>query len=75
MNKMTLTPELTAALSGFLDREGLENRIDLLNSIEDHYFDDDSGEPAEVLDTLRCLRYLKQDLKKILDATLKTEEP
>lgn len=74
MNKMTLTPELTEALCGFCgDVATMENNVDLIDCIEEHYIDDDSEEPAKVLDTLKALRNLKRDMTDILKAMKKAE--
>ena len=75
MTKMTLTPELTEALCGFCgDVATMENNVDLIDSIEDHLIDDDTEEPAKVLDTLKALRTMKRDMIEILKAKRKTEE-
>lgn len=75
MNKMTLTPELTKALCEFCgDVECMETRVDLIDCIEDHYIEEDTDEPAKVLDTLKSLRYLKRDMMDILEAMRKAEE-
>lgn len=75
MTKMTLTPELTEALCGFCgDVATMENNVDLIDSIEDHLIDDDTEEPAKVLDTLKALRTMKRDMIEILKAMRKTEE-
>ena len=74
MNKMTLTPELTDALCGFCsDVATMENNVDLIDCIEDHYIDDETEEPAQVLDTLKSLRNLKRDMISILKAMRKAE--
>ena len=74
MNKMTLTPELTEALCGFCgDVPTMENNVDLIDCIEEHYIDDDSEEPAKVLDTLKALRNMKRDMIGILKAMRKAE--
>ena len=74
MNKMTLTPELTEALCGFCgDVATRENNVDLIDTVEEHYIDDDTEEPARVLDTLKSLRNLKRDMMKILKAMRKAE--
>ncbi len=74
MNKMTLTPELTEALCGFCgDVATMENNVDLIDCIEEHYIDDDSEEPAKVLDTLKALRNMKRDMIGILKAMRKAE--
>lgn len=74
MNSMTLTPELTEALCGFCcDVATMENNVDLIGSIEDHYIDDETEEPAKVLDTLKSLRSLKRDMIGILKAMRKAE--
>lgn len=74
MNKMTLTPELTEALCGFCgDVATMETRVDLIDCIEDHYIDDETEEPATVLDTLKSLRNLKRDMVDILKAMRKAE--
>ena len=71
---MTLTPELTEALCGFCgDVATMENNVDLIDCIEEHYIDDDSEEPAKVLDTLKALRNLKRDMTDILKAMRKAE--
>ena len=68
MNKMTLTPELTEALCGFC-----ENNVDLISSVEDHLIDEETNEPAKVLDTLKSLRNLKRDMTDILKAMKRAE--
>ena len=74
MTKMTLTPELTEALCGFCgDVATMENNVDLIDSIEDHLIDDDTEEPAKVLDTLKALRTMKRDMIEILKAMRKAE--
>ncbi len=74
MSKMTLTPELTEALCGFCcDVPTMENNVDLIDCIEDHYIDDDTEEPAKVLDTLKSLRSMKRDMMDILKAMRKAE--
>lgn len=74
MNKMTLTPELTEALCGFCgDVATMENNVDLIDCIEDHFIDDDTEAPAKVLDTLKSLRSLKRDMMDILKAMRKAE--
>lgn len=74
MNKMTLTPELTEALCGFCgDVATMENNVDLIDSIEDHLIDDETTEPAKVLDTLKALRTMKRDMTDILKAMRKAE--
>ena len=74
MNKMTLTPELTEALCGFCgDVATMENNVDLIECIEEHYIDDDTEEPAKVLDTLKSLHNLKRDMMSILKAMRKAE--
>ena len=74
MNKMTLTPELTEALCGFCgDVATMENNVDLIDCIEDHFIDEDTDEPAKVLDTLKALRNLKRDMTDILKAMKKAE--
>ena len=74
MNKMTLTPELTEALCGFCgDVATMENNVDLIDCIEDHYIDDETEEPAKVLETLKALRNLKRDMTDILKAMRKAE--
>jgi hypothetical protein len=71
---MTLTPELTEALCGFCgDVATMENNVDLIDCIEDHYIDDETEEPAKVLDTLKALRNLKRDMTEILKAMRKAE--
>ena len=75
MSKMTLTPELTEALCAFCgDVATMENNVDLIDSIEDHYIDDETEEPAKVLDTLKALRTMKRDMTDILKAMRKSEE-
>ena len=74
MSKMTLTPELTEALCGFCgDVATMENNVDLIDCIEEHYIDDETEEPAKVLDTLTPLRNLKRDMTDILKAMRKAE--
>ena len=74
MDKMTLTPELTEALCNFCgDVSMMENNVDLISSVEDDYIDNDTAEPAKVLDTLKSLRNLKRDMMKILKAMRKAE--
>lgn len=74
MNKMTLTPELTEALCGFCgDVATMENNVDLISCIEDHFIDNDTDEPAQVLDTLKSLRSMKRDMINILKAMRKAE--
>lgn len=74
MNKMTLTPELTEALCDFCgDVATMENNVDLISCIEDHFIDNDTDEPAQVLDTLKSLRTMKRDMLKILKAMRKSE--
>ena len=74
MNKMTLTPELTEALCGFCgDVATMENNVDLIRCVEDDYIDNDTAEPAKVLDTLKSLRNLKRDMISILKAMKKAE--
>lgn len=74
MNKMTLTPELTEALCDFCgDVATMENNVDLISCIEDHFIDNDTDEPAQVLDTLKSLRNLKRDMLNILKAMRKAE--
>lgn len=74
MNKMTLTPELTEALCSFCgDVATMENNVDLIDCIEEHYIDDESEEPARVLDTLKSLRNLKRDMMKVLKAMKRAE--
>ena len=74
MNKMTLTPELTEALCGFCgDVATMENNVDLISSVEDHLIDEETNEPARVLDTLKSLRNLKRDMTDILKAMRKAE--
>ena len=71
---MTLTPELTEALCGFCgDVSMMENNVDLIDCIEEHYIDDDTEEPAKVLDTLKALRNMKRDMISILKAMRKAE--
>lgn len=72
--KMTLTPELTEALCGFCsDVATMENNVDLIDCVEDHFIDEDTDEPAKVLDTLKSLRNLKRDMTDILKAMRKAE--
>ena len=74
MNKMTLTPELTEALCGFCgDVATMENNVDLIDCIESHLIDEDTNEPAQVLDTLKALHNLKRDMTQILKAMRKAE--
>lgn len=74
MNRMTLTPELTEALCGFCgDVATMENNVDLIDSIEDHLIDEETNEPAKVLDTLKALRTMKRDMTSILKAMIKAE--
>ncbi len=74
MSKMTLTPELTDALCNFCSSvDEMEVRVDLIDCIEDHYIDEDTEEPAQVLDTLKALRSLKRDMTDILKAMQKAE--
>ena len=74
MNKMTLTPELTEALCGFCgDVATMENNVDLIDCIEEHYIDDETEEPAKVLDTLKSLRTMKRDMIEVLKAMRKAE--
>lgn len=74
MDKMTLTPELTEALCNFCgDVSMMENNVDLISSVEDDYIDNDTAEPAKVLDTLKALRNLKRDMISILKAMKKAE--
>jgi hypothetical protein len=74
MDRMTLTPELTEALCGFCgDVATMENNVDLIDCIEEHYIDEESEEPAKVLDTLKSLRNLKRDMISILKAMRKAE--
>jgi hypothetical protein len=71
---MILTPELTEALCNFcFDVDCMETRVDLINCIEDHYIEEDTDEPAQVLDTLKSLRSLKRDMIDILKAMRKAE--
>lgn len=74
MDKMTLTPELTEALCNFCgDVSMMENNVDLIDCIEEHYIDDETGEPDQILDTLKSLRNLKRDMMRILKAMRKAE--
>ncbi len=74
MNKMTLTPELTEALCNFCgDVSMMENNVDLISSVEDHLIDEETNEPAKVLDTLKSLRNLKRDMTDILKAMKRAE--
>lgn len=74
MNKMTLTPELTEALCVFCDDvTTMENNVDLIDCVEEHYIDDDTEEPAQVLDTLKALRNMKRDMISILKAMKRAE--
>lgn len=74
MSKMILTPELTEALCNFcFDVDSMETRVDLINCIEDHYIEEETDEPAQVLDTLKSLRSLKHDMIDILKAMRKAE--
>ena len=71
---MTLSPELTEALCDFCgDVATMENNVDLIDCIEEHYIDDETEEPAQVLDTLKSLRTMKRDMLKILKAMRKSE--
>lgn len=71
---MTLSPELTEALCDFCgDVATMETRVDLIDCIEDHFIDDDSDEPAQVLDTLKSLRTMKRDMLNILKAMKQAE--
>lgn len=75
MSKMTLTPELTKALCEFCpDVYTMETRVDLIDCIEDHYIEEDTNEPAKVLDTLKSLRSLKRDMMDILEAMRNAEK-
>ena len=75
MSKMTLTPELTEALCDFCGSvEDMEVHVDLIDCIEDHFIDDDTDEPAKVLDTLKSLRSMKRDMIRILEAMRKANE-
>lgn len=74
MSKMTLTPELTEALCDFCgDVATMENNVDLIDTVEEHYIDEDTDEPAQVLDTLKSLRTMKRDMLNILKAMRKAE--
>ena len=74
MNKMTLTPELTEALCGFCgDVATMENNVDLIECIEEHLIDEETNEPAQVLDTLKSLHNLKRDMMNVLKAMRKAE--
>lgn len=75
MNKtMTLSPELTEALCDFCgDVATMENNVDLISCIEDHFIDNDTDEPAQILDTLKSLRTMKRDMLNILKAMRKAE--
>lgn len=71
---MTLSPELTEALCDFCgDVATMENNVDLISCIEDHFIDNDTDEPAQVLDTLKSLRSMKRDMMNILKAMRKAE--
>ena len=71
---MTLSPELTEALCDFCgDVATMENNVDLISCIEDHFIDNDTDEPAQVLDTLKSLRTMKRDMLNILKAMRKAE--
>lgn len=75
MSKMTLTPDLTKALCEFCpDVYTMETRVDLIDCIEDHYIEEDTNEPAKVLDTLKSLRSLKRDMMDILEAMRNAEK-
>ena len=75
MSKMSLTPELTKALCGFCgDVATMENNVDLIDCIEEHMIDDETTEPAKVLDTLKALRSMKRDMIGILKAMRKAED-
>lgn len=72
---MTLSPELTEALCDFCgDVATMENNVDLISCIEDHFIDNDTDEPAQVLDTLKSLRTMKRDMLNILKAMRKAEK-
>jgi hypothetical protein len=51
----------------------MENNVDLISCVEDDYIDNDTAEPAKVLDTLKSLRNLKRDMIGILKAMKKAE--
>ena len=71
---MILSPELTEALCDFCgDVATMENNVDLISCIEDHFIDNDTDEPAQVLDTLKSLRSMKRDMINILKAMRKAE--
>ena len=74
MKAINLTPELTEALCGFCgDVATMENNVDLIDTVEEHYIDDETGEPDQILDTLKSLHNLKRDMMKILKAMRKAE--
>ena len=74
MKAINLTPELTEALCGFFgDVATMENNVDLIDTVEEHYIDDETGEPDQILDTLKSLHNLKRDMMKILKAMRKAE--
>ena len=71
---MTLSPELTEALCDFCgDVATMENNVDLISCIEDHFIDNDTDEPAQVLDTLKSLRTMKRNMLNILKAMRKAK--
>ena len=47
--------------------------MDLISSVEDHLIDEETNEPAKVLDTLKSLRNLKRDMTDILKAMKRAE--
>lgn len=75
MKSMKMNPEMTRALCQFCyDIDTMETRIDLINCVEDHYLDEETDEPARVLDILKSLRNLKRDMEEILKAMKTTED-
>ena len=75
MKSMKMNPEMARALCQFCyDIDTMETRIDLINCVEDHYLDEETDEPARVLDTLKSLRNLKRDMMKVLKAMKRAEE-
>lgn len=75
MAYVKMTPELTEALCTFCGSvDTMENNVDLIDNIEDHLIDDDTENPAKVLDTLKALRTMKRDMLDILKAMRKAEK-
>ena len=79
LRNLKLFPEISWRFRDFClplfcgDVATMENNVDLIDCIEEHYIDDDSEEPAKVLDTLKSLRNLKRDMMKILKAMKRAE--